>query len=234
MDPAAGVGRARAAGDEGNPRAAGQLAVGVGHVGDPALLSAHDGVDLRRVVERVEHHQEAFARHREDAVAALDYELVNEDLAAAAYGHGGALAGTDDGVIRHALGINPCHGKGQQEQAHDGRCGGHMHESDQGYFGRRAREERLAAQKRAASARQARASRTRRPLRRNVRSDAPGDRHGADASSQIRVRRGSLPARLSSARGVGSDNLIHDCMIATIKCYGGAIADRITLLGVGD
>jgi hypothetical protein len=28
--------------------------------------------------------------------------------------------------------------------------------------------------------------------------------------------------------------LIYDYMIATIKCYGGAIADRITLLGVGD
>ena len=58
---------------------AGHLAVGVGHVGDAAFLPADDEVDLGRVVERVEHGEEAFARDREDAVAALDPELVDED-----------------------------------------------------------------------------------------------------------------------------------------------------------
>ena len=82
--PRAGVGRAGAAGDEGDAGAAGHLAVGVGHVGDPAFLAADDGVDLGRVVQRVEHREEAFARHGEDAVAALDAELVDEDAAAGA------------------------------------------------------------------------------------------------------------------------------------------------------
>src|SRR5262249_32287005 len=92
MDPAAGVGRAGAAGDEGYAGTPGHLAVGVGHVGDPALLAADDGVDRRRVMERVEHREEAFARNGENAVAALDYELVDEDAAAGACGHGARLA----------------------------------------------------------------------------------------------------------------------------------------------
>ena len=84
MDSAAGVGRAGAAGDEGDARPPGHLAVGVGHVGDPAFLPADDQVDLRRVMQRVEHGEEAFARHGENAVAALDLELVDKDLAAGA------------------------------------------------------------------------------------------------------------------------------------------------------
>ncbi len=91
MDPAAGVGRAGAAGDEGDAGAAGHLAVGVGHVGDTALLPADDGVDRGRVVERVEHREEALARNGEDAVAALDHELVDEDAAAGACGHAARL-----------------------------------------------------------------------------------------------------------------------------------------------
>ena len=82
--PADGVGRAGAAGDEGDAGLAGHLAVGIGHVADPAFLAADDGLDLRRVVKRVEHGEEAFARHGEDAVAALDLELVDKDLAAGA------------------------------------------------------------------------------------------------------------------------------------------------------
>ena len=46
MDSAAGIGRTGPAGDEGDSRAAGHLAVGVGHVGDPAFLPADDEVDL--------------------------------------------------------------------------------------------------------------------------------------------------------------------------------------------
>ena len=84
VDSGAGVGRAGAAGDEGDAGAAGHLAVGVGHVGDPALLPADDDVDLGRVVERVEHGEEAFAGDGEDAVAAVDLQLVDEDAAAGA------------------------------------------------------------------------------------------------------------------------------------------------------
>ena len=76
------------------PGPAGHLAVGVGHVGDAALLPADGQVDLGRVVQRVEHGEEAFAGNGENAVAALDFELVDEDLAAGALGHGArALAG---------------------------------------------------------------------------------------------------------------------------------------------
>ena len=84
MDARAGVGRAGAAGYEGDAGAAGHLAVGVGHVGNPAFLPADDGVDLGRVMKRVEHREETLARHREDAVAALNAKLVDEDPAAGA------------------------------------------------------------------------------------------------------------------------------------------------------
>ena len=99
--PAAGVGRAGTAGDEGDARAAGHLAVGVGHVGDAAFLPADDRVDLRRVVKRVEHREEALARHGEDAVAALDPELVDEDAAAGALGHGRRVSGYAS--VRHEV-----------------------------------------------------------------------------------------------------------------------------------
>ena len=106
MDPAAGVGRSGAAGDEGDARAAGHLAVGVGHVGDSAFLPADGEVDLGRVVERVEHGEEALAGNGEDAVAALDPELVDEDASACsgagALGH--PRASSRDVSTRHLRG----------------------------------------------------------------------------------------------------------------------------------
>ena len=90
VDAGAGVGRAGSAGDEGDAGLAGHLAVGVGHIGDPAFLPADDQVDFRRVMERVEHGEEAFPRHGENTVAALDPELVDKDLAAGACRHGDA------------------------------------------------------------------------------------------------------------------------------------------------
>ena len=92
MDSAARIGRTGPAGDEGDSRAAGHLAVGVGHVGDPAFLPADDEVDLFCVVERIEDREEALARHRKDAVAALDFELIDKNPAAGALGHGAADA----------------------------------------------------------------------------------------------------------------------------------------------
>ena len=91
VDAGGCIGRARAAGDESHAGSSGHLAVGVGHVGDPALLPAHDQVDLGRVVERVEHGEKALARNGEDAVAALDPELVDEDSAPGACSHGRGL-----------------------------------------------------------------------------------------------------------------------------------------------
>ncbi len=55
-------------------------------------MAASRHVDLRRVVERVEDGEEAFARHGENAVAAIDAKLVDEDLAAGARSHVSPLA----------------------------------------------------------------------------------------------------------------------------------------------
>ncbi len=84
MDARGRIGRAGATGDESNAGAAGHLPVRVGHVSDAAFLPAHHRVDLGRIVERVQHREEALAGHGEDAVTALDPELVDEDAAAAA------------------------------------------------------------------------------------------------------------------------------------------------------
>ena len=77
------------------PGPPGHLAVGVGHIGDPAFLPAHDDVDVAGVVKRVEHGEEAFAGDGEDPVAPLDSKLVDEDLAAGSdhwLGHRAPLA----------------------------------------------------------------------------------------------------------------------------------------------
>src|SRR5689334_18831438 len=103
MDSGACVRGARPAGHKSNTRPAGHLAVRVRHVGDAAFLAADDRVDFGRVVKRVEYGEEALARHREDAVAALDLELVDEDpppcSAAGALGHGRPLAGDFSAVM---------------------------------------------------------------------------------------------------------------------------------------
>ena len=61
------------------PGRAGELAVGVRHVRGADLVAARDEPD-RRVVERVEHGQVAFAGHAEGHVDAVHDELVDEDL----------------------------------------------------------------------------------------------------------------------------------------------------------
>jgi hypothetical protein len=77
------VGGARPTRDHADPRAAGQLAVGVGHVGGADLVPA-DHVPDGRVVQRVEHREVALARHAEGQLDAVDGELVDEDAAARA------------------------------------------------------------------------------------------------------------------------------------------------------
>ena len=88
MHAAAGIGGAGAARDEGDSGPAGHLAVGIGHIADPALVPANGDVDFRRVVKRVENREETLAGNGEDAVTALDSELVDEDLATGAFSHG--------------------------------------------------------------------------------------------------------------------------------------------------
>ncbi len=88
MDAGRGIGRAGASRHEGDAGLAGHLAVGIGHIADPAFLAADDGLDFRRVMQCVEDGEEAFPGNGEDAVAALDPELLDKDLA----------AGAEDGV----------------------------------------------------------------------------------------------------------------------------------------
>ena len=95
VDAGAGVGRSGAARDEGDPGTTRHLPVGVRHIGDAALLPADSEVDLGRVVQRVENGEEAFAWDREDAIAPLDPELIDEDCrcsAARALGHGAPVS----------------------------------------------------------------------------------------------------------------------------------------------
>ena len=75
MHPDRGMGRARTAGDHADARLAGQLAVGLGHVGGSGLVAAGDDLNLvAHVGEGVEHGQIAFARHAEDAIDAVHDE----------------------------------------------------------------------------------------------------------------------------------------------------------------
>ena len=81
----AGVGGARTARDEADARLAGELAVGLGHVGGAAFLAAYDGFDGARVfVQRVDAGQIAFARDQEHAPRAVDAQLLHQYLAAIA------------------------------------------------------------------------------------------------------------------------------------------------------
>ena len=92
MDTDRGIGRARPAGDEGDAGPPGHLPVRLGHIGDAAFLPADDEIDLRRIVEGVQGGEKALARDGEDAVAALDDEIVDQDAAAGAFRcHGACL-----------------------------------------------------------------------------------------------------------------------------------------------
>ena len=78
-----GVRRSRPARDQADARAAGELAVGLGHVRRAALV-ARDDQAQRRVVQRVEHRQVALAGDAEGQVGPVQHELVDQDLPAAA------------------------------------------------------------------------------------------------------------------------------------------------------
>ena len=81
MQADAGVGGTRPAGDEGDAGLAGQLAVGLRHVGGAAFLTADDVSDRVALrIERIEGSEIAFARHAEDRVGAVDAQLIDQDL----------------------------------------------------------------------------------------------------------------------------------------------------------
>ena len=84
MDADAGVGRAWPACDERDAGALRQCAVGTGHEAHPALLPADDSLHRRRIMKRIEHGKEAFARDSENPVAPLDHKLIDKDASAGA------------------------------------------------------------------------------------------------------------------------------------------------------
>jgi hypothetical protein len=58
------------------------LPSGLSHERGAALLPADDEIDGGRVVQRVQRGEEALARHREDPVAALRQQIVDQNAAA--------------------------------------------------------------------------------------------------------------------------------------------------------
>ena len=75
------VGGAGAARDEADAGLAGQLALAIGHHRRAAFLAADDGAD-RRIVQRVEHGKIAFAGHAEDALDAVGFQRLDDQLSA--------------------------------------------------------------------------------------------------------------------------------------------------------
>ena len=130
VDAVGGVGGPRPAGDHAHARAAGELAVGLGHVRRAALV-AGDDEPQRRVVQRVEDGEVALAGDAEGQVGPVQHELVDQDLPAAARQRTHRLLEED----RRALGLGlvgvggidvvdralagPLHG--QQHDAYEGR-----------------------------------------------------------------------------------------------------------------
>ncbi len=85
MQSDAGIGGARPAGHKTDAGLAGQLAVGLRHVGRAAFLAADDVADRVALgVERVERGEVALARNAEDRVGAVNAQLVDQDLRATA------------------------------------------------------------------------------------------------------------------------------------------------------
>ncbi|MNS89560.1 hypothetical protein D3C72_1235770 [compost metagenome] len=74
-----GMGRARSARDHADARLAGQLAIGLGHVGGARLVAADDDLDpVAHVGQGVEHGQIALARHTEDLVHPVHHQGVDQ------------------------------------------------------------------------------------------------------------------------------------------------------------
>jgi hypothetical protein len=81
MHADAGVGGTGAPGNETHARAARKAAVGAGHEGAAAFLTAGHSFDLGRVVQCIEHRKEALARDSKYAVASLFDQAVDKKAA---------------------------------------------------------------------------------------------------------------------------------------------------------
>ena len=84
MHADAGVRGPRPSRDEADAGTAGQLAIGLCHVGRCALVLGHDQLDLRRVVQRVEHLEVTLSGDTEQAIHAVDAERIDKHAPAGA------------------------------------------------------------------------------------------------------------------------------------------------------
>ena len=67
------------------PGSAGQLAIGLGHVGGAGLVARVDQLEaVAHVEQRIQHFQIALARHAEGHVGAVDQQLIDQDFSAGA------------------------------------------------------------------------------------------------------------------------------------------------------
>ncbi len=88
------IGGAGAARDEANAGLTRQFAIGLCHIGCPALLPADNQVDgVACIVKGVERSEIAFAGHAEDPVRAMDAQRIHQNLA----------SGTDIWFARHDM-----------------------------------------------------------------------------------------------------------------------------------
>ena len=88
------IGRARPARHKGTAGSPGQRAIRTSHERDAPFLAADNIFDLRRIMQGIEHGEEAFAGNREDPVAPLDHKLIDKNAATSArcvLGHDAAL-----------------------------------------------------------------------------------------------------------------------------------------------
>ncbi len=76
-----GVGGTGAAGDETDAGLSGQSALAVGHHRGAAFLSADDGLD-RRIVQRVQHGEIAFAGNAENTLYVVGFQRLDNQLSA--------------------------------------------------------------------------------------------------------------------------------------------------------
>ncbi|MNN20508.1 hypothetical protein D3C81_1337920 [compost metagenome] len=101
-----GVGRPRSARNHADARLAGQLAIGLGHVGGAGLVAADDDLDpVAHIGQGVEHGQIAFARHTEDLVHPVHHEGVDQT---AGGGVGSLRHGFAVSRLKDELAMQPC------------------------------------------------------------------------------------------------------------------------------
>ncbi|MNG08121.1 hypothetical protein D3C84_914580 [compost metagenome] len=84
VDADRGIGCPRASGDEADAWLAGEFAVGFGHIGRAAFLTADDQVDFfLYVMQCIEYREVALSRHTESSFDAVDAQGIHQNLTSA-------------------------------------------------------------------------------------------------------------------------------------------------------